>query len=744
MFQHCRQFFVGLSLLGALLSVSTAQAQQEDGLSVIPSIPNYPVFSDSNGVAFGELLGQDGEVLYVEVTKVRYATGLLNGPAGAAAGPDEKLFEIMLKVENRGAELDNVAAGRLDIRVTDQSDRSYEKIVYLGPGAGSEQKNIFLEPGEEANVVAALLIPATSLITTVRIRDAVLKEEGLRVPVTCGDYVPVVLLPASISEYGSDLPAILDGRAGVWYALAQSDIRLVDFEVHESTAYGVNASETAPLLAAIVEVRNRGTRQLRVHKGLLRQTAASFPSGERAPLWRVVDELGSRAGVLLQSNETLRRVLLFRVPPGPAPRDIMLVESNGGRGGIPSHSYRVPLESSAAENSSHAEGVLASGRLAAQEATCPFNVPSLGGISRDLSNPLTRLGDEKGPGLGVRESVVAYYTLGLPSIEPGQAAKADEKVINLKFDLQNLEDYDIRINDDQIKVTFEDTEGVRHGDTELRHEYRLSTIDHLITRSARLRVHAVANIPADLEIRTAYISGSRAEWEHEIPLHDIGRLPASISADGLTVEPSVAGMRGIWYPLATIDVRMNSWSPLEDGLADYPPSEQYDYVVVDLSVRNRSNQELRLHKGLFRGTTLIFDDIWSDARSLWFQSGTRNVDFPMLPGQEIDVRMLYRLPKDAQASEFRVLEKTGSRGGAPSRRYDIDLDGASPGLLSTATVGIEQYEQAGIAPSWDMIDMPSIGDPTGRTPGVVTLPSDEVPDAVEVPDGVIPQELPKE
>ena len=372
----------------------------------------------------------------------------------------------------------------------------------------------------------------------------------------------------------------------------------------------------------------------------------------------------------------------------------------------------------------------------AQDGLSQPQFPSAAGTLRGVSDPFRPLGGDAGPGLAMRDSVSAYYTLGLPSVSPSNATTAEEKVINLTLSVGMFEPVFMTINKSSLKVEFEDMIGFRHEADELRIAGMTELADSVLVDGSKMTINAVANIPAERWINKVYISDSRGEWEHEIALTDVGKLPDSVSADGRAVEPTVSAKQGTWYPLGTVDVRVKSWSIAEEGVADIAANETYDYAVANVGVRNRANQEIRLHKGLFQGTTMHADDRNYSATSLLFEQSDRTVDFPMLPGQEVNVRMVYRLPKDAKATELLVVEKIGGRSGALSRGYNIDLAATAPGLLASGTVGIESFQKQGFVASNDLMERPQVADPSAPASIGTTMPNEQLADTSELPYSV--------
>ena len=346
-----------LLLSGVFLFIASVAAGQEPE---IPSIPEFFGEPDSRSNAPGGLLGREGkETLHVAIPWVRYATGLLKTSRSGAVGGHEKIFAVALQFENRGNEREFLGQGRFDIFATDHTGRSFNNVVFTGPGVGGEGGSVNLDPGASGNLVVALIVPASSSIQTLHILDARNGGPALRIALTGAPSPTLVPLPSTVSSDGFSLPAVVEGRVGLWYALGQTDMRLVQFSIHDSPAYGTNASQATPLVAATVEVRNRGRDALRVSKGLMRYIAVEVSTGERVPVWKVLDASGEPPDILLQPGETVSCVLLFRGPTEPSPDTIMLAESVGSRGGLVSHLYRVPLGNSMAPNSFQAEGVLA-------------------------------------------------------------------------------------------------------------------------------------------------------------------------------------------------------------------------------------------------------------------------------------------------------------------------------------------------------------------------------------------------
>jgi len=243
----------------------------------------------------------------------------------------------------------------------------------------------------------------------------------------------------------------------------------------------------------------------------------------------------------------------------------------------------------------------------------------------------------------------------------------------------------------------------------------------------RVRLTVSAPVPEDAPAEFLRIRATASATPVTVPLPG----PATVIPQS-SGELYANASRNTWYPLGVLDIRVDNVGMADSPVGRYAVNETRGLAVANVRIRNRSDSEYRIHKGSLSGTILLHDAGEAELAAIMFSTSDRIMDFSMLPGQEVDARLLFVAPPEATVSNVTVVEKIGSRGGDLSRRYNIDPNAPAPGMVASATVGVELSGQGGMAPSRDLLEIPDIpGDPDhdGRTvsdamhtPAVASLP----------------------
>jgi hypothetical protein len=368
----------------------------------------------------------------------------------------------------------------------------------------------------------------------------------------------------------------------------------------------------------------------------------------------------------------------------------------------------------------------------AQQNDTRLSLPVIDSISSlGKSEPIN--GDpETSPLIAFRN---ASYSLGLERTVPHQAVTSEEKVFNFRFTLANSVGSVFSINNGNPKVVFQDMRGFQYDVDEFRLTSDPESAEAFLLPYQKLNINAVARIPADAWIVKAFVSVRSQTTPLEIAVDSVEPLPSEVSADGRSIVSTVPGKRETWYPLGTIDVRVDDVEILEDPLGRSRPQEGEKTVAVSARVRNRLNRNQRLHGALFTDTSLITSSGGAVLpKGLLFGGVDRDVDFQLLPDQEVSVRFVFTVDDSDQPVAASIVEKIGSRGGVRSRRYNIDLATPTPGFVNNATLGVESsvvrarsVSDSLVAPVSDYRDPASPMTVPRPAPDVVTRDPSELP-----------------
>ncbi len=346
------------------------------------------------------------------------------------------------------------------------------------------------------------------------------------------------------------------------------------------------------------------------------------------------------------------------------------------------------------------------------------------------------------------------YALAWSDIEQRWAVSGEEKLYLLRFrvrnDGQQVETIDPRVLQflvtDEASRSFDEPLAFRLPGTSQSANARL-------VQSQSIDIETAFLIPADAVITSVHVADARSGRGPGVrfSIDSTASLPRELSPDGISIDPIVAARTGTWYPLGVTDVRIDSIETASEPIMNLSPSEDDDIAVVAFSARNRSNADIRIHRGLYRETSVSTEDGDRDLLRVVFRDSDRDTDFPLLPGDEVRLRSLFRIPQGNSISSVDFVERIGTRGGLLSRRYRIGENGATVAGGHSPTVGVA----GGATGSTPAASTPApagtgTGLAVGATPapiatgsdGITEIPAETPPHMgqASVPEGLLPEE----
>lgn len=351
------------------------------------------------------------------------------------------------------------------------------------------------------------------------------------------------------------------------------------------------------------------------------------------------------------------------------------------------------------------------------------------------------------------------YALAWQNIDQRWAVTGEEKLYVLRFrvrnDGQQVETIEPRLLQilvsDDANRSFDEPLAFRLPDS-------VQSANARLVQSQSIDIETAFLIPADAAITAAYLADARADRGPGIrfTVNSSASLPRELSPNGVTIDAIVGARSGTWYPLGVTDVRVDGVTIATEAVQNFAPDDSTDIAIVDFSARNRSNKDIRVHRGLYRETSVSTSDGDRDLLGLLFRNADRDTDFPLLPNDEVALRALFKVPKAANVESVDFVEKIGTRGGELSRRYIVGVGGvgqtvagsAAPavGVSGTSSGGVSTPatpEPAGPAPAGSgLVTAERTPQPTGSATTsattVNTTPTVTAP--AVIPDEVLPQE----
>jgi len=251
------------------------------------------------------------------------------------------------------------------------------------------------------------------------------------------------------------------------------------------------------------------------------------------------------------------------------------------------------------------------------------------------------------------------------------APKADEKLLLLRFTLQNPQQADLFVRwDSLLRLTAVDAMNVNHaadqnwGDAESHEPVEMS-----LKPAQKLDVYTAITVPAKGIVPKLMVQ-SVVEGDGPVLRYDlhgvVTPLPAPIAdpADptGATARPTVPAQVGTAYPYGNFAVTVESITTTTDALDGDPPAEDGSYLAVTLRMKNCSPIETLARWDTFTphctstdGEELKFHP------ALLFASTNRPIEQNLKPDQEVLARIYFEVPNGVTAKTL-VLKEGDGRG----------------------------------------------------------------------------------
>lgn len=359
------------------------------------------------------------------------------------------------------------------------------------------------------------------------------------------------------------------------------------------------------------------------------------------------------------------------------------------------------------------------------------------------------------------------YALAWADIDQRWAVAGEEKLYVLRFQIRNDGQQVESIEPRLLRLLVTD-DANRSYDEPLA--FRLPgtsrSADARLVQSQSIDIETAFLIPADAAITSVFIADARSDRGPgvQFSVNSAATLPRALSPDGVTIDPIVAARSGTWYPLGVTDVRVDSIDISSEPILNLSLTDDEDIAVVAFTARNRANSDVRIHRGLYRDTAVATADGDRDLLRIIFRDSDRDTDFPLLPGAEVSLRSLFRVPSEGSISSVDFVERIGTRGGLLSRRYRIGEGGSAGAVAGTTTpaVGVAggaSQASGSSAPAADPVPSaraPSAAAPAGGvivaerapvatgTEEITEIPAQTPPLVGEatIPEGVVPEEVP--
>lgn len=258
----------------------------------------------------------------------------------------------------------------------------------------------------------------------------------------------------------------------------------------------------------------------------------------------------------------------------------------------------------------------------------------------------------------------AEYRLEPITLRDVYSAQADQKLLVLRFAVQNPTPRDLPVGYAAFKITAVDDKDVNYEfDGYVAREGEFAEYDAALKPSQR--VNLVAAWPVGANANIVKLLVERKGEDAPILRYDLrGKvkpLTSPFSLDGIAALAEVKAQTGIYYPLQRLAAKVESFAFTSEALDGRPPAEGRRYLTITTSVRNLSaNQDIPIS---YRNFTVVLTDAdgatQENPNYTVRASGGDRFESNLRPGAEARFRFYFEVGQDQALSQFGLREGEG-------------------------------------------------------------------------------------
>ena len=274
----------------------------------------------------------------------------------------------------------------------------------------------------------------------------------------------------------------------------------------------------------------------------------------------------------------------------------------------------------------------------------------------------------------------AEYSVTRQTLKDVYAPAFNQKLLILRFTVQNPQkNRDVGFNYSAFKLTAVDDKDVNYVfDCYYARDGETAELSTQLKPAQKVDVVAVWPVAANAQIPKLIVQRG-GETGAPVVRYDLGGkikpLAAPFSDSGFNALEVVKAQSGTYYPMGTLDIKLESVAFSTEALEKRPPAEGKRYLVATFATRSGlANRDLNYSYSNFEinltdadGSTKRFDDYLVRATRDERAEGT------LKPGAETKFRAFFELPADLGAQTLTIAENANMVG--KSRTYSFDVSG---------------------------------------------------------------------
>lgn len=258
------------------------------------------------------------------------------------------------------------------------------------------------------------------------------------------------------------------------------------------------------------------------------------------------------------------------------------------------------------------------------------------------------------------------------------APNASEKLLVIHFTIQNPSKSEQFISGDSLKFTAVDAMNVNHeyvgfwGD-----EKNKSAVDMSFKPTQTLDIYSVIKVPAKGIIPKLMIlppdenDGPILRYDLKNPKNKVTPLskPAADPSDpsGYTALETVPGELNVSYPFENYDMKVLKFETVANQLGEYELEEGESFFAATIWIKCEAFQDQYLRWDTISPMLLSSDEEEIFSVEMMLATANRPVDRNMKPGDEITVRIIFKVPQDVTPKTLVIQENE-------SRSYSFEVE----------------------------------------------------------------------
>jgi hypothetical protein len=271
---------------------------------------------------------------------------------------------------------------------------------------------------------------------------------------------------------------------------------------------------------------------------------------------------------------------------------------------------------------------------------------------------------------GVEYTVARVMLTG--GAETAALPKADEKVLILRYSVQNPQKSDQFVNALGLTITAVDAKDVNHVANFMGRQGGTDSVNITLKPAQKLDVFTAITVPAAGPVPKLIIQRGEGTAVLRYDLRGkVKQLAAPFAADaaGASARTEVTATPATFYPLMRFDARLDSTAFSSAALGEHTLEEGQRFLLATVTLKNMHLDPSEYSAGEIRGEVTLASGEKVEARGLLHATRPEETRGEVKPGAMATVRLFFVVPNGDAPKTLRLQETE------ESRAYIFDISG---------------------------------------------------------------------